>query len=164
MDNFWFYLLIIAVISVVSLAWYAGKLLRQLSLQKEQQKQAALAHQQALNNHDKKVFDSILLITRAMEEEQCEFDEGCWRLSVLLASLKTIDNGLVEEKFGAIFALYNEIKTFAILKERKALSKKERMQQDFKRMTAETNLHDDVVADLKVLHQYARDNIEHLTS
>jgi len=163
MNSSWFYLLIFAVIIVISLAFYAGKLLKQLSIQKEQQKETALAHQQALNGHDKKIFDSILLITRAMQEEQCEFDEGCWRLSVLLASLKTIDSGQVEESFTAIFALYNEIKTFAILKDRKKLAKKERMQQDFKRMKAEADLHNDVVADLKSLNQYARDNIQRLT-
>jgi len=163
MNDFWYYLLIFAVIIVISLAFYAGQLLKQLSVQKTQQKEAAFAHQQALNGHDKKIFDSILLITRAMQEEQCEFDEGCWRLSVLLASLKTIDSGQVEESFTAIFALYNEIKTFAILKDRKKLAKKERMQQDFKRMKAEADLHNDVVADLKSLNQYARDNIQRLT-
>lgn len=164
MNDFWLYSLIIAVCIVVSLAFYAGKLLKQLSLQKKQQEQADLAHLKALNKHDKKVLDSVLLITRAMQEEQCEFDEGCWRLSVLLASLKTIDSKQVEEKFPAIFALYNEIKTLAILKERKELSKKERMQQDFKRMKAENNLHDDIVADLKVLHPYVSENIQRLTA
>jgi len=97
-----------------------------------------------------------------MQEEQCEFDEGCWRLSVLLASLKTIDSAALELKFPSIFALYNEIKTFAILKDRKNLAKKERMQQDFKRMSAEASLHDKVVADLKILHQYSKDNIKQL--
>lgn len=162
MDNFWLYLLIFAVIIVSSLAFYAGKLLKQLSLQKEQQKQAALVKQKALNKHDKKVFDSVLLITRAMQEEQCEFDEGCWRLSVLLSSLKTIDSAQVEEKFSAIFALYNEISSFAILDSRKKLAKKERMQQDLKRMKAEANMHDAVLADLKVLHHYTSDNIQRL--
>ena len=164
MGTFWFYALIIATVIVVFLAIYARKLVKQLTAQKEQQDKAALAQQNALNGHDKKVFQSILLITRAMEEEQCEFDEGCWRLSVLLASLKTIENSEVETKFTAIFALYNEISSFSIMKDRKNLAKKERMQQDFKRMSAEANLHDDIVKDLGVLHQYARDNINRLTA
>jgi len=163
MNDFWFYALIIAVIIVASLAFYAGKLLKQLAQQKEHQKQAELVHQQALNGHDKKIFDSVLLITRAMQAEQCEFDEGCWRLSVLLASLKTITNEEVEQKFSSIFALYNEIKSLAILEERKKLAKKERMQQDLKRMNAEADLHDKVVEDLGVLHQYASNNIQRLT-
>ena len=164
MNNVWFYLLIFAVVIVISLAFYAGKLLKQLSVQKEQQEKSALAHQKALNGHDKKIFDSVLLITRAMQEEQCEFDEGCWRLSVLLASLKTIDNSEVEEKFTAIFSLYNEISAFAIMEERKKLTKKERMQQDLKRMKAEANLHGDVLADLKVLHDYTSNNLQRLTA
>ncbi len=162
MDNLWLYLLIFAVIIVSSLAFYAGKLLKQLSVQKEQQKETAVVKQKALNNHDKKVFDSVLLITRAMQEEQCEFDEGCWRLSVLLSSLKTIDSAYVEEKFSAIFALYNEISSLAILEARKNLAKKERMQQDLKRMKAEADMHDAVLADLKVLHHYTNDNIQRL--
>ena len=90
MSDFWLYALLLAVVIVLALAFYAGKLLKQLTQQKAQQAQAQLVKQQALNKHDKKVLDSVLLITRAMQQEQCEFDEGCWRLSVLLSSLKTI--------------------------------------------------------------------------
>ena len=162
MNNFWFYALLIAIVIVVSLAIYTGKLLKQLTQQKKEQTEALLVHEQALNGHDKKVFDSVLLITRAMQEAQCEFDEGCWRLSVLLASLKTIDTLEVEQKFPAVFALYNEINELDILGERKKLEKKERMQQDLKRMKAEAELHDSVLIDLKVLHQYSKDKIEQL--
>lgn len=164
MNDFWFYVLLIAIIVVVSLSVYAGRLLKQLAQQKQQQKETKLAHQRALNGHDKKIFDSVLLITRAMQEEQCEFDEGCWRLSVLLASLKTIETMEVEQKFSAVFALYNEIKELDILGERKKLEKKERMQQDLKRMKAESELHDSVLIDLKLLHQYTQDKIEQLAT
>lgn len=164
MNDFWLYSLIVGVIIVVGLAFYAGKLLKQLAQQKVQQKKAALAHQRSLNGHDKKVFDSILLITRAMQEAQCEFDEGCWRLSVLLGSLKTIKNEEMETKFSSIFAFYNEIKTLAILDERKKLAKKERMQQDYKRMTVAADFHDKVIEDLKVLHPYSKDKIQQLAT
>ena len=68
MSDFWLYALLLGVIIVIALAVYAGKLLKQVAQQKEQQAQAKLAQQQALNKHDKKVFDSVLLITRAMQE------------------------------------------------------------------------------------------------
>ena len=49
---------------------------------------AEIAQQQAHKSHDVKALKSVIIITRAMQEEQCDFSEGCWRLSVLLDSLK----------------------------------------------------------------------------
>jgi hypothetical protein len=160
MSDFWLYALLFAVAIVLSLAFYAGKLLKQLTQQKEQQAKAALAQQQALNKHDKKVFDSVLLITRAMQQEQCEFDEGCWRLSVLLSSLKTLSN--LPEKFPGIYGLYDAIKDLAILDARKLLTKKERMREDYQRMTALDSMHNDVVSDLGLLYDFTTEQLTRL--
>ena len=65
-------------IIVIALAFYAGKLLKQVAQQKDQQIKVQLAQQQALNKHDKKIFDSVLLITRAMQQKQCEFCRNYW--------------------------------------------------------------------------------------
>ncbi|MCP4985696.1 MAG: DUF2489 domain-containing protein [Colwellia sp.] len=162
MSDFWLYALLLGIVIVVILAFYAGKLLKQVAQQKEQQQQAQLEQQQALNKHDKKVLDSVLLITRAMQQEQCEFDEGCWRLSVLLSSLKTITG--LPEKFPAIFGLYDEIKDLAILDARKSLEKKERMREDYKRMTALTQMHEGVITDLDSLHQFTTDKLALLSA
>ena len=88
MDTYWLYVIILAVVIIAVLSLYAGKLLRQLAKQKQLQQQAELARGKALASHDHKVLASVHIITRAMKEEQCDFSEGCWRLSVLLASLK----------------------------------------------------------------------------
>jgi len=162
MSDLWLYALLLGIVIVLVLAFYAGKLLKQVAQQKVQQQQAQLAQQQALNKHDKKVFDSVLLITRAMQQEQCEFDEGCWRLSVLLSSLKTVTE--LSLQFPAIFALYDEIKELAILDARKTLSKKERMREDYKRMTALDKMHDKVVADLGSLHQFTIEQLARLSA
>lgn len=160
MSDFWLYALLIGVIIVLALAVYAGKLLKQVAQQKEQQAQAKLAQQQALNKHDKKVFDSVLLITRAMQAEQCEFDEGCWRLSVLLSSLKTLTK--LSDKFPGIFGLYDEIKNLSILEARKTLTKKERMREDYQRMTALNKRHDEIVSDLDELYKFTTEQLIHL--
>ncbi len=162
MSDFWLYALLLGTVIVVFLAFYAGKLLKQVAQQKEQQQQAQLEQQQALNKHDKKVLDSVLLITRAMQQEQCEFDEGCWRLSVLLLSLKTVTG--LPEKFPAIFGLYDEIKDLAILDARKALEKRERMREDYKRMTALAQMHEGVITDLDSLHQFTTEKLAFLTA
>ena len=162
MSDFWLYALLLAAVIVLALAFYAGKLLKQVTQQKEQQHQAQIKHQQALNKHDKKVLDSVLLITRAMQQEQCEFDEGCWRLSVLLSSLKTMTEMPV--KFPGIYGLYNAIKDLAIRDARKTLTKKERMREDYKRMTALDKMHDKVVTDLDGLHQFTAEQLTRLTA
>ena len=161
MNDFWLYMLVFGVAIIIVLAFYAGMLLQRLNKQKRHQKRALLAKQQALNNHDKKVFDSVLLITRAMQQEQCDFDEGCWRLSVLMSSLKTVTELSVE--FPAVFGLYDEIKDLAILDARKILTKQERMREDYKRMTALTNMHDAVVAELDALHKYTVEQLAKLS-
>ncbi|MBL4764478.1 MAG: DUF2489 domain-containing protein [Colwellia sp.] len=152
MDAYWLYAIIFAVVIIAALSFYAGKLLQQLKKQKQLQQQAELARQQGLASHDHKVLASVLIITRAMKEEQCDFSEGCWRLSVLLTSLKM--SGELARKFPAIFKLYNEIKHLSILDDRKQLAKSQRMKQDYQRITLEAKLHGDIVKDLDLLQQY----------
>ena len=159
-DN-WLYLIVGAVIIVLALAFYAGKLLRQLKQQTQRQKDAEAVHQQALKNHDKKVLDSVVIIVRAMKEEQCEFAEGCWRLSVLLDSLKMSSS--LETHFPAIFELYDAIKHMPIHEERKQLEKKQRMKLDYERMKSEAALKPKIQQDLISLHQYAIERISALT-
>jgi hypothetical protein len=152
MDSFWLFAIILAVVIIAALAFYAGKLLQQLTKQKQAQQQAELSRQQGLASHDHKVLSSVLIITRAMKEEQCDFSEGCWRLSVLLTSLKMSSELALQ--FPAIFKLYNEIKHLSILDDRKQLTKPLRMKQDYQRMTLEAELHSEIVKDLDLLQQY----------
>jgi len=160
MSNFWLYALLLGGIIVLTLGFYAGKLLKQLAQQKDQQQKTQIAQQQALNKHDKKIFDSVLLITRAMQQEQCEFDEGCWRLSVLLSSLKTLTVPPVQ--FPGIFGLYAAIKDLAILDGRKTLTKKERMREDYQRMTALNKMHDEIITDLGELYHFTTEQLSNL--
>jgi len=157
MNEYWLIALVLAVIIIASLAFYAGKLLKQLSAQKQAQQQAELARQQALAKHDQNVLASVKIIVRAMQEEQCDFSEGCWRLSVLLDSLKLSSE--LAQQFPGIFKLYNEIKHLSILDDRKQLEKKQRMKQDYQRMTLEAKLHSEIVSDLDLLQQYTTERM-----
>jgi len=157
MNEYWLAALVVAVIIIASLAFYAGKLLKQLSAQKKAQQQAELAHQQALAKHDHKVLASVKIIVRAMQEEQCDFSEGCWRLSVLLDSLKLSSE--LSQQFPAIYKLYNEIKHLSILEDRKQLDKKQRMKQDYQRITLEGQYHSKIVSDLDLLQQYTTERM-----
>jgi hypothetical protein len=161
-SNPWIYAVVSAVIIIAALAFYAFKLLSQL---KQQTARIELVEQErkiALAKHDTKILKSVVIIAHAMKEEQCDIGEGCWRLSVLLDSLK-LSEGLSEE-FPAVFELYNEIKHMPILEERKKLAKKERMKLDLQRMKAETNLSAKIIIDVTALHQYAQERVSALTS
>jgi hypothetical protein len=160
MNEYWLIALVLAVIIITSLAIYAVKLLKQLSAQKREQAQVELARQKSLAKHDEKILASVTIIVRAMKEEQCDFSEGCWRLSVLLDSLKLSSE--LAQQFPAIFKLYNGIKHLSILGDRKELDKKQRMKEDYQRMTIEAQLHSDILTDLGLLQQYATERMSFL--
>lgn len=155
-------LLIIGALIIVCLGIYAGKLLSQLKSQRERQASEQEVLKQGQYKHDIKVIESVVIIVRAMKEEQCDFSEGCWRLSVLLDSLKTTSD--LSEQFPAIFDLYNQIKHMQILDKRKSLTKQDRMKQDFERMKAETALYNDINNDLTLLLQYGQERLSVLKS
>ncbi|WP_448547061.1 DUF2489 domain-containing protein [Thalassotalea fusca] len=152
----------IGALIIAGLAFYAGSLLRKLSQQNKAQAEAQIAHEKALNEHDKKVLDSVVIIVRAMKEEQCDISEGCWRLSVLLDSMKTV-NGLSKE-FPAVFELYEAIKHMPILEARKQLAKKERMKLDLERTKVEARLFTDVHQNIELIHQYAIEKLSTINS
>lgn len=162
LDNYWPYLIILGICIIVLLAGYALKLMRQLKKQSAKQQQLQQEHQQALKSHDKKVLDSVIIIVRAMKEEQCDISEGCWRLAVLLDSLKTTKD--LSLQFPAIFELYGAIKHMPILDARKKLSKQERMKFDLERAKTEAQLQSDVFQSIEQLHNYALEKISALTS
>ena len=162
LSNPWVYAIVSAVIIIAALAFYAVKLLSQL---KKQTAKIELVDQErkiALAKHDTKILKSVVIIAHAMKEEQCDVAEGCWRLSVLLDSLKLSEK--LSEEFPAIFELYNEIKHMPILEERKKLAKKERMKLDLHRMKAENNLSAKIKVDVTSLHQYAQERVSALAS
>lgn len=159
--NPWFYASLAGFAIIITLAIVAFKLLKQLKQQTLAQKKAAQKKNQALQNHDQKVLSSVIIIVRAMKEEQCDLAEGCWRLSVLLDSLKLSEE--LQSQFPAIYDLYNGIKHMPILDARKKLTKKERMKLDFERMKLEANLADSIRNDIELLHQYANERRTQLT-
>lgn len=74
---FRFFLLILALLIVLSMAAYAVSLFVKLHRQKKQLKQA---QQQRYRT----VIDSIEVIAKAMQSEQCDLSEGVLRLKPLL--------------------------------------------------------------------------------
>ncbi|MFD2165576.1 DUF2489 domain-containing protein [Thalassotalea euphylliae] len=149
----WIMLIALGALVIFGLAVYAGKLLMQLKQQRLRQEQAEKEHAKNLAKHDAKVYDSVIIIVRAMKEKQCELGEGSWRLSVLLESLKLPSEA--KSEFPAIFDLYDAIKHHAILDARKQLPKQQRMKQDVERMSAEAKFTEQISAELDRLYDHA---------
>jgi len=156
LEDYWLYALA-ALFIVVPLAIYAGMLLYKLKKQTADQAIAEQKKQKALQEHDTKILNSVVIIVRAMKEEQCDLSEGCWRLSVLLDSLKLSSD--LNTVFPSIYALYHGIQHMPILEERKKLSKQDRMKLDFERMKLEAELKSKIDQDVNELHQYANERL-----
>jgi len=149
MANIWFWLMIGAILVIAFLAYYAGRLVFQVRQQAIHQAQAEQLAYKALREHDAKIFTSVELICKAMLAKQCELSEGCWRISVLLESLKV--SGSFRADYPSLFQLYDNIKHLAILEQRKQLSKQQRMQQDLQRLRYEEQLAQNITEELSLL-------------
>lgn len=151
--NTWLILVALGALLILALATYAGKLLMQLKQQNLAQAKSRQERHAQLQVHDRKVLDSLLIIVKAMKQQQCEYSEGAWRLTVLMDSLKLTPT--MSAKFPAIVELYQSIKHHAILAERKELPKQQRMKQDVERMRAEAKLTEQISLELDSLYETA---------
>lgn len=148
------FIIIAAGLAIIAgLAFYAGKLLSQVKQQQQEKESAEQAAVEALQVHDGKALDSVVIIARAMKEGQCDLSEGCWRLCVLLDSLRLSKD--LEQRFPSIYELYHLIKHMPILEERKKLAKKERMAFDLERMKAESTLNDSILKNVDQVLEFS---------
>lgn len=137
-----FFLLILAILVVLSMAGYAIYLM--LSLRKQNAEQKALLAQvkQAQKARFERIIESIDVIAHAMLSEQCDFSEGVLRLKPLLDVL-----GKQLSQYPAMWALYQVVENMPILDERKALKRNERMKQDLLRQSKEVELEEQIKAE-----------------
>lgn len=136
-----FFLFILAILILLSLTAYAVSLFWQLHQQKKQL-------QQAKNARYQRVMESIEIIAKAMETEQCGLSEGVLRLKPLLDVL-----GKKLSQFPAMWALFEVVQDMPILEARKQLKRNERMKFDLERESKEAELDAQIKSELAVLCQ-----------
>lgn len=134
-----FFLIVLAVLIVLSMAGYALSLLLKLRKQKQQLKQAQ--YTRYVN-----ISESIDLIARAMLAEQCDLSEGVLRLKPLLDVL-----GKKLSVYPAMWALYQVVEEMPILDARKNLKRNERMKLDLEREAKEVELAEAIKQELEQL-------------
>ncbi|WP_231702543.1 DUF2489 domain-containing protein [Rheinheimera lutimaris] len=137
-------LLVVAVIVVAALAFYAGSLLWQLQQQTKLQQQQKADKEQYLR-------DSIVLICKAMLEQQCELSEGALRLWVLLDHLVPEHKPDPVQSYPGLHQMYQVVKDMPTHKARKQQDKTLTQQQDNVRLQAEQDLKDFILADAAAL-------------
>lgn len=128
-------LLIIAILGV-----YAGRLMFKLQQQQARQKAAREARIET-------IIESIHTIARAMSQQQCNVSEGTIRICRLFRALpeERVD---YSGPFPAIHSLFEKVNGFAILAERQALSKAQRLAEDKAREEIEVQFESTVLKEL----------------
>ncbi|WP_137165334.1 DUF2489 domain-containing protein [Salinimonas lutimaris] len=143
----WTIAIIIALIIILALGVYAGRLLFMLKQQNARQA-AARAGRTA------KIKESVILIAKAMEQQQCELSEGAIRICNLLNALPLASPPDFRQKFPHIHALFIAVSGFAVLEERKKLSKQEKRKQDTAREQIESEHESKVLDELPAIKSY----------
>ena len=137
----------IALLIIIGLGFYAGKLLFLLKQQKAQQEATR-------NGRVKTISESIALIAKAMEQQQCELSEGVIRIVNLLNALPLVEPPNYKAQYPHIHSLFIEVSGFAILEARQKLTKAERRKQDLAREQIESEYESKVLAELPALQAY----------
>ncbi|VTU07854.1 putative coproporphyrinogen III oxidase [Actinobacillus porcinus] len=126
-------LLIFGIAIIMAMGAYSLYLFAQLRKQKqlfEQAKQARIT----------RIKESIEIIARAMQSNECNHSEGVIRLRMLLEPLgqKRLQD------YPAMWALYEVVQDMPTHDERKALKKNERMKLDLARESKEVELEEKI--------------------
>ncbi|WP_044470069.1 DUF2489 domain-containing protein [Mannheimia massilioguelmaensis] len=134
----WTYILsILAIIIIMIMVGYTIHVLSELNKQK---KLFAKARQDRIN----RIQESIMIIAKAMQTNDCNLSEGVIRLKMLLDPLgqKTLS------AYPAMDQLYHVVKEMPTHEARQNLKKNERMKLDLERESAEAELEEKIKTEL----------------
>ena len=131
---------LLAVIVFV-LSTYLGFLINKIRIQKKISQIQQQELDQLRAQREASIKESISILARAVINQQCEVSEGCLRIKKLL---ELIHIDINTNEIDAIEKMYDEIKDFAYLDARDALTKQEKFQQDNKRFKIEEKYQESV--------------------
>lgn len=151
MTLLWVLVILLGTAIIAGLAFYAGKLLWLLKQQNKKQQQEQLAYQEKLLEKKRYLQESIVLISRAMQEQQCELSEGALRLWVLLDHWPQDNKPDAIQNYPGLYQMYLVVKDMPTHQARKDQDKKLTRQQDKLRQQAEIDLRELIQADVSKL-------------
>lgn len=128
--------LIYGILSVITLglAIYAGRLLLQLKRRRSAGIEGEKYLEKMNQDRHQERIESIITISLALTQQQCDPAEACIRVKKLLEYYPDIAR---QDEYQVIEQMYQEVKDFDILEDRQALSKQEKFTQDNQRFLIE---------------------------
>ena len=145
MTSVYIILLVFAGLIIIGLAFYAGKLFAKVRLQNIKNEQAIAAQKSLIKKNNDKLTESILLIAKAVSEEQCELSEAAIRICRLLEKIYLEQDANFPAKFPALHELDRFLADYPTHAGYKALKRQERMRFDVKRSQQEEHLKDAII-------------------
>ncbi|MDO6566740.1 DUF2489 domain-containing protein [Alteromonas sp. 1_MG-2023] len=145
----WTVLVIVALLIIVALSYYAGRLLFQLKQQNQRQKKIR-------DERIESISESIITIAKAMEQQQCDLSEGVIRIVNLLGALPILSPPDHKASYPHTYALFLEVSGFAVLEDRQKLSKQERRKQDIAREQIESDYESKVLSEIPAIKSYCQ--------
>ncbi len=143
----WILATLAAVLIIAGLSFYLGRLLWLIQQQK-------LKQQQVVDAKNADLTQSIVLIAKAMREEQCELSEGALRIWVLLDHLQLPNKPNAMQTYPGLFKMYDVVKDMPTHQARKERDKKEIRHLDHLREQAEIDLKSEIMADVHKLLEF----------
>ena len=140
-------LLILGLITL-GLGVYLGVLVSRLKSQANKRRQSEDQLRELAKERQSHLIESIITISRAAVQDQCELSEACIRLKKLLENYPTIAE---KSEFEIISRMYVELKDFDYLEARKKLSKQEKFNQDKRRFMVEDKFRDPMLKSMALL-------------
>ncbi|WP_444904581.1 DUF2489 domain-containing protein [Microbulbifer sp. CnH-101-E] len=134
------WLLILAAVIIFALAIVAGYYLRKLSVAQKKQAEQLAELEQAAEDQRERVNDSIQIIARTLLDDGVGLTEASIRIRVLLDALQVEDS--VREEFVAFYTIAEKTSHIPILKEWKALPRKEQFQYELEMAQVEADYKD----------------------
>jgi hypothetical protein len=147
-------LVVLGIVIIAGLAFYAGKLLSQLNEQKVKFAQAKAKQAEVRVQRIDNIMMSVHTIALAVEQQQCDLSEGVIRLTNLLDALPINPAPHFSDIYPNIYQLHAQISDFATHEARSALTKKARREQDLAREAIEANFESSIIAEVTLLRNY----------
>lgn len=157
-------LLILASLIIFALASYAFHLKRQIKINEREAKEKDEAErklaQKNLNKRNHNIIGDIRFIAQSILTDQCEITEGVLRIHHLADALDT--DIMQQDQFSTLHNHFNACKSMAIKEAYKALSKKQRFQQDKQRYRLEQDNKEQVLKEAQLIKEYSFANLKNL--
>jgi len=152
-------LIMIGGIIILGLVCYAAYLFLQLKTQKQQQEQQRYL---AIQKRNANIFDNVKTLCDVGIQGQCDLSEISIRLYCIMEYVQGSAKVDFDKIYPAISELYHVVKDMARGDKRQALEKKDRMQQNMKRMQAESRLNESILEEMTSLRHnvcFINDNV-----